>query len=256
MEAKFQFPYQILTVQCHRLKLWDSPDLKAPFWRLYFNLDSGAFIRIGHQRMALDPGRLYLIPQEFPFSPELEREVKHLFIHFFMHLELMKGKRKVYSFNPGNEIAEQSENMARLLLNNTFVGPGLLSMHASLLLSYGLSRIPNENWVKKEGHERLAPLIQQLESAHYPAYSNPELARIVHMNTNAFIRLFSREVGQSPQTWLRMRRIDLACHYLAHTTMSLEQISETLGFSSRSHFSLVFKKYRNLSPALYRQLSR
>jgi AraC-like DNA-binding protein len=73
------------------------------------------------------------------------------------------------------------------------------------------------------------------------------------MAVNAFIRLFRKATGVSPQAYGRRRRIDQACLRLHHSAGSIKEIAEAVGFCDRFHFSRAFKEMRGVSPAEYRR---
>jgi AraC family transcriptional regulator len=51
---------------------------------------------------------------------------------------------------------------------------------------------------------------------------------------------------------IRRRRVEHACHLLAHTEMTLAEIALVCGFSDQSHFSLMFKRQMGLTPSKFR----
>lgn len=52
---------------------------------------------------------------------------------------------------------------------------------------------------------------------------------------------------------IRRRRVEHACHLLAHSEMTLAEIALICGFSDQSHFSLMFKRHMGLTPSRFRQ---
>lgn len=103
------------------------------------------------------------------------------------------------------------------------------------------------------GHPAVKRVVAKLDAMNYPPLDNVALARIGGMNVNSFIRVFTKDQGASPQSWLRSKRIDQACHMLAHTTQSIDEISERLGFANRFHFTATFRKERGLAPGTWRK---
>ena len=76
-------------------------------------------------------------------------------------------------------------------------------------------------------------------------YSETHLSIIIKKNTGlSFIKLI---------TSLKMSD---AIDYLKNTNMSIERISEIIGYNSSDHFSRTFKKYYNKSPQQYRKLEQ
>jgi len=51
---------------------------------------------------------------------------------------------------------------------------------------------------------------------------------------------------------IRRRRVEHACHLLAHSELTLAEIALTCGFSDQSHFSLMFKRHMGLTPSRFR----
>jgi AraC-like DNA-binding protein len=65
--------------------------------------------------------------------------------------------------------------------------------------------------------------------------------------------IFMKTIGVSPGKMIRHIKLKKAENLLLTTDMSLDEISEILGFSSASHFSNAFKKNYCLSPNTYRK---
>ena len=59
-------------------------------------------------------------------------------------------------------------------------------------------------------------------------------------------------MGVTPQRYLATRRIEMAMRMLRSSTDPLVAVSLSCGFSSQSHFSKLFKKVTEVTPATYR----
>ena len=68
-------------------------------------------------------------------------------------------------------------------------------------------------------------------------------------------RKFKNEVNINIQTYIKQKKIQLACVLLTTTDDDLEAIAGQLGFCSRSHFSDTFHKIMCVSPSEYRKKS-
>lgn len=64
--------------------------------------------------------------------------------------------------------------------------------------------------------------------------------------------LFIRYAGCSPKQYIMMLKLDTACYLLRNTSKSIEEISESLGFSSQFHFSKSFKQHFGSAPSAWR----
>lgn len=80
-----------------------------------------------------------------------------------------------------------------------------------------------------------------------------ELANLLNMSRYHFTRLFSSSMGICPSQYLIDQRLKKAVYLLENTKLGIGAISQQTGFSSQSHFSSVFSKKMQVSPAKYRK---
>ncbi len=66
---------------------------------------------------------------------------------------------------------------------------------------------------------------------------------------------FRKETGFSVNTYIKFAKVERAKILLRNTDQDVQEISDFLGFSSRSHFSQSFKQVTGLSPAEFRYKS-
>ena len=65
--------------------------------------------------------------------------------------------------------------------------------------------------------------------------------------------VFKKKTGQTIHSAIVDERIKIACRWLLNTNATMDVIAENTGFSSRTHFSTVFKAKTGLSPAVWRK---
>lgn len=83
-----------------------------------------------------------------------------------------------------------------------------------------------------------------------------KLASELHLTRSYVSRLFKKETGSNLSEYLTAKRIKIAAHLLETTLLSVETISNRVGFQNVSHFISSFKKtYRN-TPLKYRLKTR
>lgn len=80
-----------------------------------------------------------------------------------------------------------------------------------------------------------------------------DAARHVHLTSGYLSILFKKETGETFSTCLMRKRIKEAQKMLDYTNYTLQNISDTLCFSSKSHFCKCFKKYAGMTPTQYKE---
>jgi len=74
----------------------------------------------------------------------------------------------------------------------------------------------------------------------------------VYLSDYYFSKLFKRETGLSFSVYLNARKIQKAMLLLKESDKSINDISDSLGFTRLSYFSQTFKKYTGVAPTKYR----
>ncbi len=83
-----------------------------------------------------------------------------------------------------------------------------------------------------------------------------DLARLCNLSESHFYQKFRESLGISPYQYVIDERINAACSLLKDTDKSITEICFTLGFSSQSAFTNLFRKKMGLSPTAYRSQPR
>ena len=78
------------------------------------------------------------------------------------------------------------------------------------------------------------------------------LAEITHINKFYLAHSFTECVGQSPINYLTDRRLEACKGLLVSSNLSVAQVATSVGFSSQSYFSQIFRKKTGMTPRQYR----
>lgn len=94
--------------------------------------------------------------------------------------------------------------------------------------------------------------LEQIHSNKGAWYSLEEMAAITYLSPSYFSRLFKKEVGVNFNTYLSDIKMLWAKELLHETDMTINQVSDTLGFSDTGYFVKKFKKAHGITPGRYR----
>jgi transcriptional regulator GlxA family with amidase domain len=76
------------------------------------------------------------------------------------------------------------------------------------------------------------------------------------MSERNFSRVFTREMGMSPQRFIETARLEAARRWLTGTNLPIDSIARRAGYSSGEHFAQAFKKVMLTTPGDYRREAR
>jgi len=85
------------------------------------------------------------------------------------------------------------------------------------------------------------------------ALRTEKLAEHFHYSPTYISEYFKRETGESLQQYINAYRLGLIESRLLHTSLRLGEIAAEFGFADTSHLNKIFRKYKGMSPSLYRK---
>ncbi|MDX2430389.1 MAG: AraC family transcriptional regulator [Bacteroides sp.] len=276
-----RFNLQLLCCRYWWLRHWEFRELSFPYWRIYHNSHEGAVIIYNGTEYALRADKILMIAPNTSYStrigdfliPENAYHIEggrlgkgqseesyiqsgcilHLFIHFNIGVPYDNVSPGVFEFELTDHLQEKLF-VIKKHLNEDFAKFNFYTVLAiQALISDLLSFIPESNWDLMSKDYRIIHVLAHIESNLNRTLSNDSLADQASMACNAFNRLFTEELGVSPQRFVKKKRIDKACALLHHSSYSIEQVAAETGFADRYHFSKIFKHLTGLSPARYRK---
>ncbi len=106
--------------------------------------------------------------------------------------------------------------------------------------------------------ERYEILIEQIKSFVHSNYgqsslSMNEVADHVNLSSGYIGRLFKQITGSTFTDYLTKFRVEKACMLLREGDLSINEISDAVGFTNSSYFYAIFKKNLNCTPNQYRK---
>jgi len=101
--------------------------------------------------------------------------------------------------------------------------------------------------------ERLSKLIEELRSDIASSHRIASMAGTVGMSSRTFQRRFIAFTGVPAMKWLAQERVSRSCHLLETSDLTIDQISELVGFSGADALRYHFREILALSPNEYRR---
>lgn len=175
--------------------------------------------------------------------------------HFVRKVELMRSEPK--SLQPWQDcfgcpvVINAVDNcmwMDRSVLEQTSLtkDPQLAESNELAVRQY-LHNMQALSWRQKTSQGIHASLLNQEPTA-------AKIAQMYNISERSLGRYLQLE-GTGFRELLKLKRQELAHHYLINTDMPISLLSDTLGYSSVSNFTRSFKSWRGMSPSQYRQVA-
>jgi PAS domain S-box-containing protein len=96
------------------------------------------------------------------------------------------------------------------------------------------------------------PVLEAMLNEYASPLDTATLAARVGLSVSQFNRQFRRRFHSSPRAYLKNVRLDVACHLLTSTELSMSEIALRTGFYDQSHFTNQFVKFRGMPPSKFR----
>jgi AraC-like DNA-binding protein len=102
---------------------------------------------------------------------------------------------------------------------------------------------------------RLRPCIDYIDAHFTEKIYIETLADMIMVSNDYFTKMFKDSIGKTPIDYINGLRINKALTYLSTTDVSINDISDSIGFSGPNYFHKIFKQYMQISPLAYRKSS-
>ncbi|KQN99892.1 helix-turn-helix transcriptional regulator [Paenibacillus sp. Leaf72] len=126
----------------------------------------------------------------------------------------------------------------------------LLDLHQQVFLEYA------GNVALAQEDKSYSPLVRKchhyIKEHLYDSLTVSEIAEALHFSRSHLSHAYKRETGETLSDRIRKERISAAMQLLEHTSLTLNDIGQKLGFSSQSHFTDIFRREMRITPHQYR----
>lgn len=248
-------------------------------YQIYYILDGERFFYQGSKSYRMDRGTLSFIDKrQIPFTNVIggkyhERiliEVDEKWLVSMgkaMELDLIgffTNYHGVYRLE-GKHLAaveKKLKKMEEVMVQKRSCAPAevknlLISVIVSMLYGAGTRceeyNMPNGKMLR---YAKAREIIQYIMEHYSEVYGLEDLAGIFYMDKSYLSRIFKEVTNFTVNEFINCQRIGHARDMLLDESLSMEEISQRLGYERLSYFDRVFKKYVGMSPLQYRKSKR
>ncbi len=135
-------------------------------------------------------------------------------------------------------------------------------LHASHLFSHDiicgelyslLAKLAQFKYLTSNNFSKIDEIIDDIKTNFSNNLSNQDYAYKCGLSLPHFLRCFKQVTGTSPLNYKLNLRVNHAKNLITKTELSVNQISQIVGFNDPAYFSRYFKKLTGLSPKEYRE---
>ena len=104
-------------------------------------------------------------------------------------------------------------------------------------------------------HPEFPKMLHYIQN-NYNVATLEKLAQQFHYSASYLSRFIKENTGHSYSHILQTFRLEKAKEYLANTDLSIEEITEKIGYKSQSYLSRAFKREYGIPPQQYRKANQ
>lgn len=234
---------------------WQDSDAYLSSTRLYFVESGSGWLEVQGQKIPLEPGHMYLIPSRLHFGYGCSG-LKKLYFHVRMisveQEDLLSGIGRVLTLPCPPQLLQallesyQSTHMYGILRLQTLLQQVILRFSEA----YALPQQPIKTY-----SETVRQAISYIQAAPSIKHTAKSIASHLFISEGKLRNAFKKELGTTVGDYIDLCVFRQA-KQLLQSSVSMEQISNQLGFCDRFYFSRRFSQRYGLTPSQYRKQSQ
>lgn len=258
---------------------WNWKSVYSPFARIYYIKGGEARTRINNNVYTLKPDHLYLTPPFTLHDDESDSFFSLYYIHFYekninkesifdiynFPVELKADEldmlltQRLLNINPGRhlqnvdpELYDNMPTFSQYLAENKRT-PYHTIIETQGILQQFISRFLEKAEVKSEHKDiRIKKCLQYIHENIDKDLSVSLLANLACITQDHLIRIFKREIKNTPLKYINNKKMEKAQLLLLTTNMPVKDIAFELSIDNVSYFNRMFKQYTGKTPNEYR----
>ncbi|MGJ0693407.1 helix-turn-helix domain-containing protein [Bacteroides faecis] len=258
---------------------WNWRNVNSPFTRLYYVTEGAARILLPTGIQELKPDHLYLVPSFTTHSYLCDTHFVHYYLHiyedhqsessiledFSFPTEIPAGDlelpliKRLCGINPTMQLPQSDptsyDNNPTLIKNiiknkqRTFCD----KVESRGIVYQLMARFLKDAQPKTEiNDDRIQKVLSYIRTNIYKTIDIDSLAAISCLSKDHFIRLFKKEINNTPLQYINQKKIEKAQLILITDSMPVKNISYLLAYEDHSYFNRLFKKLTGVTPQQYR----
>ena len=258
---------------------WNWRNVNSPFTRLYYVTEGAARILLPTGIQELKPDHLYLVPSFTTHSYLCDTHFVHYYLHiyedhqsessiledFSFPTEIPAGDlelpliKRLCGINPTMQLPQSDptsyDNNPTLIKNiiknkqRTFCD----KVESRGIVYQLMARFLKDAQPKTEiNDDRIQKVLSYIRKNIYKTIDIDSLAAISCLSKDHFIRLFKKEINNTPLQYINQKKIEKAQLTLITDSMPVKNISYLLAYEDHSYFNRLFKKLTGVTPQQYR----
>lgn len=259
---------------------WNWNDIRSPFARLYLVTKGKGRLKLDSGTYDLTPGHLYLIPSFVLHSDICDGVFEHYYLHiyedsnsedrFFEDLQFPLEVaaedidsllfKRICELNPmmklphSNPVSYDNDHSLFQNIQRNKLSDNYKQIESEGIVFQLVSRFLKDAKAKEAAEDnRIQNALIYIRKNINSQLDIDQLSKIAFLSRDHFIRLFKKEVGQTPLNYITQRKIEKAELILATTDIPVKQIAYDLGYDDNSYFNRLFKNKIGITPQQYRE---
>jgi len=259
---------------------WNWKNINSPFTRIHIVTKGTAWIKRNGIKHQMKEGHLYITPSYTPHSYECDGELCLYYIHIYEIIEknssiferlnfpievqydnlLMDLIQRLHFINPSRELSfydpKTYDNSVELIKNIALQGqtPLSLELESQAIIKQIVARfIASATHTTSNVDQRMVKVLEYIHTNIHTPISIDHLADICFLTKDHFIRLFKKQMNNTPGKYINQKKIEKAQLFMLLHNYSIQELAYKLGFENVSYFNRLFKKLTGENPTKYKQ---
>ncbi len=222
------------------------------FTRIFHFIRGSAELCLGRRRLALNPGRTWLLPSGRSFAVRYAAGSRFHYFHLRWLDALSQDVFSTLGEPDGRDLGPLAELLCAAHGND---GEGASRNWQPLLLAVAACFQPERAVTAIRG-ERHRELIAHVLRHAGNGQNVAALARREGLSPAALSKRFQRDTGMGLKRWLLQTAMERARELLADGALPVQTVAERLGYADPFHFQRVFKQVVGMTPSAFRRSLR